>query len=205
MAFIFTCQAIFLQTTVLRELRLMALSSTEISSVLFGLSPHGLHESFLTFTVCNYYENINQGQNSKDSLGFNSLSDSFLLKWRQHSLTARMMSGFLLESASVCNFGWHGTCLWHTVLPAAGTAPLRWQGGATFCCWFGHKFYGPNDDWKVRLHRLSPTNATTVFIRRQCCFYLVSHWKVILEHVWALTPFLNIFSPYPFVYTTRSR
>lgn len=25
-------------------------------------------------------------------------------------------------------------------------------------------------------------------------FYLLSRWKIILEHVWALTPFLNIFS-----------
>lgn len=113
-AFIFTCQAIFLQTTVLHELCLIALYSTEISSVLLGLSSHGLHESSLTFTVCNYYENINQGQNSKDSLGFSKKLSERELKWRQHSLIARMMSDFLLESASICNFGWHLTSLCHT-------------------------------------------------------------------------------------------
>lgn len=62
--------AIFLQTTVIQELCLIALSNIEMSSVLLGLSLHGLHESSLTYTVCNYHENINQGQNSKDSLGF---------------------------------------------------------------------------------------------------------------------------------------
>lgn len=113
-AFIFTCQAVFLWTTILHELCLMALSSTEISSVLLGLSSRGLHESSLTFTVCNYYENINQGQNSKDSLGFSKKLSERELKWRQHSLTARMMSDFLLESASICNFGWHVTSLCHT-------------------------------------------------------------------------------------------
>lgn len=110
MAFIFTCQAIFLT----HELCLIAVSSTEISSELLGLSSCGLHESCLTFTVCNYYENINQGQNSKDSLGFSKKLSERELKWRQHSLTARMMSDLLLESASICNFGWHVTSLCHT-------------------------------------------------------------------------------------------
>lgn len=114
MAFIFTCQAILLQTTILHELCLTALSSTEISYVLLGLSSRGLHESSLTFTVCNYYENINQGQNSKDSLGFSKKLSERGLKWRQRSLTAKMMSVFSMESASICNFGWHATSLCHT-------------------------------------------------------------------------------------------
>lgn len=104
----------FLQTTALHELCLIALSSTEISSVLLGLSSHGLHESSLTFTVCNYYKNINQGQNSKDSLGFSKKLSERELKWRQHSLTAGVMSDFLLESASICNFGWHVAALCHS-------------------------------------------------------------------------------------------
>lgn len=114
MAFIFTCQAILLQTTILHELCLTALSSAEISYVLLGLSSRGLHESSVTFTVCNYYENINQGQNSKDSLGFSKKLSEGGLKWRQHSLTTRMMSDFLMESASICNFEWHVTSLCHT-------------------------------------------------------------------------------------------
>lgn len=74
----------FLQTTALQDLCLIALSSTEISSVLLGLSSHGLHESSLTFTVRNYY-NINQGQNSKDSFGLSEKLSERELKWRQHS------------------------------------------------------------------------------------------------------------------------
>lgn len=113
MAFISTCQAIFLQTTIFHDLCLIALSNTEISSILLGLSSCGLHESSLTLNERNYYENINQGQNSKGRLGFSKKLSERELKWRQHSLTARMMSGFLLESASICNFAWHVSSVSH--------------------------------------------------------------------------------------------
>lgn len=115
MAFIPTCQAIFLQTTIFHDLCLTALSNAEISSVLLGQSSRGLHESSLTLNECNYYENINQGQNSKGSLGFRKKQSERELKWRQHSLTARMMSGFFLESASICNFAWHVTSVSHSL------------------------------------------------------------------------------------------
>lgn len=133
MAFISTCQAFFFfQTTALQEFCLIALSSTEISSVLLGLSSHGLHESSLTFTVHNYYENINQGQNSKDSFGFSEKLSERELKWRQHSVTVGFMSEFLLESTSICNFGWHVTSVYHTLWPVVDTCMSWWQDCAMF-------------------------------------------------------------------------
>lgn len=134
MAFISTCQAIFffLQTTAPQELCLIALSSTEISSVLLGLSSHGLHESSLTCTVRNYYENINQGQNSKDSFGLSEKPSERELKWRQHSVTVGFMSEFLQDSTSICNFGWHVTTAYHMLWPVADTCTSWWQDCATF-------------------------------------------------------------------------
>lgn len=111
----------FLQTTAPQELCLIALSSTEISSVLLGLSSHGLHESSLTCTVRNYYENINQGQNSKDSFGLSEKPSERELKWRQHSVTVGFMSEFLQDSTSICNFGWHVTTAYHMLWPVADT------------------------------------------------------------------------------------
>lgn len=127
----------------------LALSNAEISSVLLSLWSCGLHESSLTLNECDYWHNINQGKNSKGSLEFSKKLSERELKWRQHSLTARMMSGFLLESASICNFAWHMTSLLHS-LSCCRLTCIWWQDGATFSNWYGHKFCSPNDEWKVR-------------------------------------------------------
>lgn len=194
MALIFTCQAIFLQNTVLHELYLTGLSSVQISSGLLGLF------SWFSWVFSDIYceellwENKPSTKLKRvlDSVrnclreNWNGDSTAWQLEWCQTFCWS------LLPSVTLD--GIWPLCATQSVWSVAGTATVWWQGGTTFCYWFWHKFSSPNDEWKVTLighlqqmlpKRLSKNNVD---------FYLLSHWKVILKHVWALTLFLNIFS-----------